>query len=54
MHVWLVKLEEQLPIDEGFRPYRMGMLADALVKKGHRVTRWCSDLEHLRGKNRFG
>jgi len=54
MHVWLVKLEEQLPIDEGYRPYRMGMLADALVKKGHRVTRWCSDFDHLRGVHRYG
>jgi len=53
MHVWLVKLEEQLPIDQGYRPYRMGMLADALVNKGHRVTRWCSDLDHLRTVHRY-
>lgn len=54
MHVWLVKLEEQLPIDKDYRPYRMGMLADALVEKGHTVTRWCSDYNHTACKNRYG
>jgi glycosyltransferase involved in cell wall biosynthesis len=54
MHVWLVKLEEPLPMDEGYRPYRMSMLADVLVQKGHRVTRWCSDFDHLRGVHRYG
>ncbi len=54
MHVWLVKLEEPLPIDEGYRPYRMAMLADVLVQRGHKVTRWCSDFDHLRGAPRYG
>jgi glycosyltransferase involved in cell wall biosynthesis len=54
MHVWLVKLEEQLPLDENYRPYRMGMLANALLERGHSVTRWCSDFNHLSGEYRFG
>ena len=54
MNVWLVKLEEQLPLDESYRPYRMGLLEDALVKRGHQVTRWCSDLNHHTGEYRFG
>jgi glycosyltransferase involved in cell wall biosynthesis len=54
MHVWLVKLEEPLPTDLGYRPYRMAMLADVLVQKGHSVTRWCSDFNHQRGVPRHG
>ena len=54
MHVWLVKLEEPVPTDENFRPYRASMLADALLNKGHRVTRWCSDYNHLTRTERFG
>lgn len=54
MHVWLVKLEEPVLIDKDYRPYRMGMLSDALVKAGHKVTRWCSDRNHLTGQARFG
>jgi glycosyltransferase involved in cell wall biosynthesis len=54
MNVWLVKLEEQLPIDEPYRPYRIGLLEEALVKRGHHVTRWCSDLNHHTGEYRFG
>ena len=54
MNVWLVKLEESLPVDDDYRPYRMGMLSDALVGHGHTVTRWCSDIHHLTGKERYG
>jgi glycosyltransferase involved in cell wall biosynthesis len=54
MKVWLVKLEEPMPVDAEYRPFRMGMLADALVKRGHHVTRWCSDLNHRTGLNRYG
>lgn len=54
MYVWLVKLEEQVPTDPVFRPYRMSMLADALHGKGHAVTRWCSDYDHLAKVKRFG
>ncbi len=53
MKIWLIKLEEEAPIDDGYRPYRMGMLADGLVRRGHHVTRWCSDYNHLSSKYRF-
>ena len=54
MNIWLVKLEESLPIDENYRPYRMGMLADALMQRGHNVVRWSSNRIHLTGNARFG
>jgi hypothetical protein len=54
MNVWLVKLEEQLPSDENYRAYRMGLLENALTKKAHHVTRWCSDFIHNTGQYRYG
>ena len=54
MNIWLVKLEESLPIDVDYRPYRMGMLVDALLQRGHSVVRWASDRVHLTGKVRYG
>ncbi len=54
MRVWLVKLEEPVPLDADFRPYRMSMIADGLIKRGHHVTRWCSDFDHLNNRPRFG
>jgi len=54
VNIWLVKLEESLPIDENYRPYRMGMLADALLQREHHVIRWASDRMHLTNNNRFG
>lgn len=54
MNVWLVKLEEPVPQDANYRPYRMGMLESALTARGHRVLRWCSDLNHLAGTPRYG
>ena len=54
MHVWLVKLEEQVPTDKDFRRYRMSMLAEALLRNGHTVTRWCSDFDHVTKTRRFG
>lgn len=54
MNVWLVKLEEPVPLDPDYRPYRMGMLESALLARGHSVLRWCSDLNHLTGTARYG
>lgn len=54
MRVWLVKLEEPLPVDVGYRPYRMGMLADRLLEGGHSVVRWASDYDHLHHVYRTG
>ena len=53
MHVWLIKLEEMLPIDDDYRPYRTGMLASALLARGHTVTRWASDYNHYTHQYRF-
>lgn len=54
MRIWLIKLEEPLPIDPSYRPYRIGMLASALLARGHDVTRWAGDRMHLTGEERFG
>lgn len=54
MKVWLVKLEEPVPLENDSRPYRMSMLAEALLKQGHEVVRWCSDFDHLEMRSRFG
>lgn len=54
MHIWLIKLEEMLPIDDDYRPYRTGMLASALLARGHTVTRWASDYNHYTHQYRFG
>ena len=53
MKIWLVKFEEELPIDEDFRPRRMSMLAEELVGRGHSVVRWASDFSHELGRPRF-
>ncbi|HDS1758576.1 MULTISPECIES: glycosyltransferase [unclassified Pseudomonas] len=54
MNIWLIKLEEPVPQDADYRPYRMGMLERELVANGHSVVRWCSDLNHLTGLHRYG
>ena len=46
MRVWLVKLEEDLPIDDAPYHHRMTMLADSLHQKGHEVVRWASAHNH--------
>ena len=46
MNCWLVKFEEDLPIDKNQRHHRMSMLADELLKKNHKVTRWASAFNH--------
>ena len=53
MIFWLIKFEEDLPIDEDFYPYRMSMLADSLLESGHQVVRWASDFNHKMGEPRF-
>lgn len=53
MRIWLVKFDEALPIDEDRRPYRMGMLAAALVRRGHEVEWWASTFNHALRKERF-
>jgi glycosyltransferase involved in cell wall biosynthesis len=53
MVVWLVKFEEPLPIDLSPRLYRMGTLAEYLVRAGHSVVWWTSTFDHSNGRLRF-
>ena len=53
MKFWLIKFEEDLPIDEGYYAFRMSMLADSLLKNGYQVVRWASDFDHKLKRRRF-
>lgn len=46
MLAWLVKLEEDLPLDKNPYNHRMTMLAESLIKNNHNVVRWASALNH--------
>jgi len=46
MLVWLIKDSEPLPIQAGDRPMRIGMIAQALERRGHSVTWWSSTFRH--------
>lgn len=48
MLVWLLKDGENLPIQPGARRMRMGMLANALLERGHSVEWWASTFSHQR------
>ncbi|MCA9286302.1 MAG: glycosyltransferase [Phycisphaerales bacterium] len=52
MLAWLVKLEDPIPGDPNYRPFRTGMLADALVAHGHAVVRWASGFDHYNRRRR--
>src|SRR4051794_15283852 len=45
-------MAEPLTLD-GSRPYRAGMLADALADAGHDVTWWTSTFDHSRKTHRY-
>lgn len=54
MRVWVIKMGEPLPTDgASYRPHRIGMLAEALVSRGHSVTWWASTLEHASKRQRY-
>lgn len=54
MKIWIVEISDFLPdIDGGNRLYRAGMLANALVEKGHQVLWWSSTFNHQRRCQRF-
>lgn len=53
MHVWLIKDGETLPIQAGQRRMRMGLLAEALLARGHSVSWWSSTFSHQRKKLLF-
>jgi glycosyltransferase involved in cell wall biosynthesis len=50
MLIWLFKDGENLPCQDGARPLRTWMLANALVARGHRVCWWSSSFSHQRKK----
>jgi glycosyltransferase involved in cell wall biosynthesis len=52
MNFWLLHVGEDLPIDESPRLYRYGYLAQALMRAGHRVTRWAPTFHHYRRRQR--
>ena len=47
MNIWLMQLGEPIPIREGVRKQRLSLLAEAAVKRGHRVVRWGSAFDHI-------
>ena len=48
MKVWIVTIYEPLPFgDIRTRPQRCGMLAKALIDRGHRVELWTSAFDHV-------
>jgi len=53
MRVWMVEATEPLPIDEGERAWRCGMLSTALLARGHEVRWWTSTFHHARKVHRM-
>jgi len=53
MKVWLIKISEPLPFEQGARKMRTGMLADRLVARGHSVRWWVSAFDHQRKVMRY-
>ena len=52
MRVWLVRISENLPMDEGARLFRTGLLALELVRQGHEVIWWADTFSHHRKVHR--
>lgn len=54
MKVWIIEISDFLPyIDGDNRLYRAGMLAKAMVERGHKVLWWTSTFNHQLRKQRF-
>ena len=54
MKFWIIEISDFLPnLDGANRLYRAGMLAEALVKRGHKVLWWTSTFNHQLRKQRF-
>lgn len=50
LNIWLIKIGEPLPIENGVQKMRTAMLADKLVKRGHNVLWWSSAFDHFKRK----
>ena len=48
MNIWLIQIGEPLPIKNDVRKMRTALLADKLLKRGHRVLWWANAFEHQR------
>lgn len=48
MKIWLIEVGEILPVDDGARLMRTGLLANLLSQRGHSVTWWADAFNHLR------
>jgi len=49
MYIWLITVGEPLPIDgDNDRLHRAGILANLLIKRGHKVVWWTSTFDHVR------
>jgi glycosyltransferase involved in cell wall biosynthesis len=55
LNIWILAVSEPLPmLDGSFREFRCSLLAHELVDRGHHVTWWTSDHDHMRKAARFG
>ncbi|MFA4902767.1 MAG: glycosyltransferase [Desulfobaccales bacterium] len=48
MNIWILEIGELLPLNPDVRRMRVGLLAQKLVERGHRVRWWASAFEHQR------
>lgn len=54
MKVWLIQANEPIPaVDKNQRPFRTGMLAEALLKQGHEVVWFAATFDHYTKTQRF-
>ena len=47
LNVWLIQAGEPLPIEDSVRKMRTAILADKLIKRGHKVLWWTSAFDHF-------
>lgn len=50
LNIWILQDGEQLPLDAGAKPMRSWRLGEELSKRGHCVTWWSSNFDHMKKK----
>lgn len=50
LNIWILQDGEQLPLDPGAKPMRSWRLGEELSKRGHCVTWWSSNFNHMKKK----